>query len=44
MAAFDYRHIDDIIGSKEAAKRVKDRESLPRLRAFREYWMSRHRS
>jgi len=32
-------HIDDIIASKEAAKRVKDRESLPRLRAFREYWI-----
>jgi len=32
-------HIDDIIRSKEAAGRVKDRESLPRLRAFREWWI-----
>lgn len=30
-------HIDDIIRSKEAADRVKDRESLPRLRAFRDW-------
>ena len=27
---------------KEAANRAKDRESLPRLRAFREYWKERH--
>ena len=33
-------HIDDIIRSKEAANRVKDRETLPRLRAFRE-WLLR---
>jgi hypothetical protein len=32
-------HPDDIIASKEAANRVRDRESLPRLRAFREYWL-----
>lgn len=30
-------HIDDIIRSKEAAGRIKDRESLPRLRAFRDW-------
>jgi hypothetical protein len=30
--------MDDIIASKEAANRPKDRESLDRLRAFREYW------
>lgn len=30
-------HIDDILRSKEAADRVKDRESLPRLRAFRDW-------
>jgi hypothetical protein len=30
-------HIDDIIRSKEATGRVKDRESLPRLKAFQEY-------
>lgn len=34
-------HIDDIIRSKEAAGRVKDKESLPRLRAFREWWAKR---
>lgn len=32
---------DDIIGSKEAANRRKDRESLERLRAFRDYWKAR---
>lgn len=31
--------IDDIIASKEATNRAKDRESLPRLRSFREYWL-----
>ncbi len=31
-------HPDDIIRSKEKANRVKDRESLPRLKAFRDYW------
>lgn len=30
-------HIDDIIRSKAAANRQRDRESLPRLEAFREY-------
>lgn len=30
-------HIDDIVHSKEKANRVKDRETLPRLRAFRDY-------
>jgi hypothetical protein len=30
---------DDIIASKAAANRIKDREVLPRLRAFREYWL-----
>jgi len=32
-------HLDDIIASKAATGRVKDRESLPRLRAFRDYWL-----
>jgi len=32
-------HPDDIIASKRAANRVKDRETLPRLIAFRDYWM-----
>jgi hypothetical protein len=36
-------HPDDIIRSKEAAGRVKDREVLPRLRAFREYWLKQRR-
>ena len=36
-------HIDDIIRSKEAAGRVKDRESLPRLKAFREWWIKQQR-
>ena len=31
-------HPDDIIRSKEAAGRPKDLESLPRLRAFRDWW------
>jgi hypothetical protein len=34
-------HIDDIIRSKEATGRVKDRESLPRLKAFRDWWLGR---
>jgi len=34
-------HIDDIIKSKEAAGRIKDRESLPRLRAFRNWLMKK---
>jgi hypothetical protein len=39
---FPVCHIDDIIASKEAAGRARDRESLPRLKAFREYWIQRH--
>jgi hypothetical protein len=35
-------HIDDIIASKVASNRAKDRESLPRLRAFRDYWKQRN--
>ncbi len=31
-------HLDDVIASKQAANRAKDRESLPRLINFREYW------
>jgi hypothetical protein len=34
--------IDDIIRSKEASGRRKDRESLPRLRAFREWLAARN--
>lgn len=32
-------HINDIIRSKEATGRVKDKESLPRLKAFRDWWL-----
>jgi predicted nucleotidyltransferase len=41
VEGFPVCHLDDIIASKAAAHRAKDMESLPRLRAFREYWMSR---
>ena len=43
VEGFPVCHIDDIIASKAATNRVKDRESLPRLRAFREYWMAKQR-
>jgi hypothetical protein len=36
-------HPDDIIASKQAANRAKDRETLPRLRAFRDYWQAQRR-
>lgn len=35
---FPVCHPDDIIASKRAANRVKDREVLPRLLAFRDWW------
>ena len=41
VEGFPVCHLDDIIASKAAANRAKDLESLPRLRAFREYWMAR---
>ena len=37
VEGFPVCHIDDIIASKEASRRQKDLESLPRLRAFRDY-------
>ncbi|MBA3481923.1 MAG: hypothetical protein H0T51_08925 [Pirellulales bacterium] len=37
---FPVCHVDDIIASKQATGRVKDRESLPRLMAFRDYLKS----
>jgi hypothetical protein len=40
VEGFPVCHIDDIIASKAAAGRARDRESLPRLRSFREYWIS----
>ncbi len=39
VEGFPVCHIDDIIASKVASNRQKDRESLPRLRSFREYWV-----
>jgi hypothetical protein len=42
VEGFPVCHLDDIIASKEAANRQRDRESLPRLRAFREYWLRHH--
>lgn len=39
VEGFPVCHIDDIIASKDASGRAKDRESLPRLRSFREYWI-----
>lgn len=38
VEGFTVASLDDIIASKAAANRKKDRESLERLRAFREYW------
>ena len=43
VEGFAVCHLDDIIASKEAANRVRDREVLPRLRAFREYWSRQRR-
>jgi hypothetical protein len=40
---FPVCHPDDIIASKVAANRAKDRESLDRLRSFRDYWMKTRR-
>jgi len=37
---FPVCHMDDIIASKAATNRRKDQESLPRLRAFRDYWLA----
>jgi hypothetical protein len=39
VEGFPVCHIDDIIASKEATGRRKDRESLPRLKAFRDWWL-----
>jgi hypothetical protein len=40
VEGFPVCSLDDIIASKQATGRVKDRESLPRLIAFRSYWRS----
>ena len=44
VEGFPVCHIDDIIASKAATNRQKDRESLPRLRSFREYWIKQRQS
>ncbi len=43
VEGFPVCHPNDIIHSKEAAGRARDREVLPRLRAFRDYWLERQR-
>ena len=43
VEGFPVCHLDDIIASKAASNRVKDRESLPRLEAFRAYWAKQRR-
>jgi len=44
VEGFPVCHPDDIIASKAATNRAKDRESLPRLRSFRDYWLGRQSS
>lgn len=41
VEGFPVCHLDDIIASKAATNRQKDRESLPRLRSFREWRLER---
>ncbi len=41
VEGFPVCHLDDIIASKVAANRQKDREGLPRLKAFRDYWLGK---
>lgn len=43
IEGFPVCHPDDIIASKAATNRQKDRESLPRLRSFRDWWMQQKR-
>jgi predicted nucleotidyltransferase len=43
VEGFSVCHIDDIIASKVASGRAKDKESLPRLQSFREYWINSNR-
>jgi hypothetical protein len=43
VEGFPVCHLDDIIASKAAANRARDRETLPRLRAFRDYWLRQRR-
>lgn len=39
VEGFPVCHPDDIIASKAATNRAKDRETLPRLRSFRDWWL-----
>jgi hypothetical protein len=39
---FPIANLDDIVGSKQAANRQKDKESLPRLLSFREWLRKQH--
>ncbi len=41
VEGFPVCHLDDIIASKAATHRQKDLETLPRLRAFRDFWLRR---
>jgi len=41
VEGFPVCHMDDIIASETASNRRRDREVLPRLRSFREYWIKR---
>lgn len=43
VEGFPVSHLDDIIASKAATNRQKDRESLPRLRSFRTWWLEQQR-
>ena len=43
VEGFPVCHLDDIIASKAAANRARDRESLNRLRSFRDYWLQTRR-
>jgi predicted nucleotidyltransferase len=44
VEGFPVCSLDDIINSKAASNRQKDREALPRLRSFREYWRAKRGS
>jgi hypothetical protein len=43
VEGFPVCNIDDIVASKQAANRLKDRESLPRLLSFREWLKKQNR-
>ncbi|MEO8548949.1 MAG: hypothetical protein ABI678_03225 [Kofleriaceae bacterium] len=43
IEGFPVCHPADIVASKMAANRAKDRETLPRLRAFVDYWNEKNR-